>query len=116
MVSLTQLGELAAAVLFVIWAAVLLWHLFGRLLRPMRGERIWMLLPGEGDGEGLEATLRWLAWCREGGVFRGWAVIFDRSLTPQGRELALNLARRWNWVSCCPAGSLEEWLSQDEEP
>ena len=46
MVSLTQLGELAAAVLFVIWAAVLLWHLFGRLLRPMRGERIWMLLPG----------------------------------------------------------------------
>lgn len=53
MVSLTQLGELAAAVLFVIWAAVLLWHLFGRLLRPMRGERIWMLLPGEGDGEGL---------------------------------------------------------------
>lgn len=73
-------------------------------------------LAWRGRRRGAGGHLRWLAWCREGGVFRGWAVIFDRSLTPQGRELALNLARRWSWVSCCPAGSLEEWLSQDEEP
>ena len=116
MVSLSEVWELAAAILFMIGAAARLWYLFGRLMRPIRGEQIWMVLPGEGDGEGLEETLRWLAWCRESGTFRGWAVIFDRSLTPRGRELALNLARRWSWVSCCPAGSLEEWLSQGEEP
>lgn len=113
---MTGVWELAAAILFVIGGAALLWYLFGRLLRPIRGGRIWMVLPGDGDGAGLEETLRWLAWCRDGGAFRGCAVIFDRSLTPQGRELALNLARRWSWVSCCPAGSLEEWLDRDEGP
>lgn len=116
MVSLTRLGELAAAVLFIIGSAALLWYLFGRLLRPIRGERIWLVLPAQGDGAGLEETLRWLAWSRESGGVRGWAVILDRGLTPQGRELALNLARRWHWVSCCPPGCLEEWLRQDEQP
>lgn len=113
---MSEVWELAAAILFMIGAAVLLWYLFGRLMRPMRGDWLWMVLPGDGDGEGLEETLRWLAWNRESGGVRGDTVILDRSLTPQGRELALNLARRWSWVSCCPRGSLEEWLSQDEEP
>ena len=113
---MAEVWELAAAILFVIGAAALLWYLFGRLLRPVSGKRVWMVLPGEGDGEALEETLRWLAWYRESGGIRGWVVIWDRSLTPQGRELALNLARRWSWVSCCPTGSLEEWLGQDEEP
>mgnify|MGYP006976862310 CR=1 FL=1 len=52
MVSLSEVWELAAAILFMIGAAALLWYLFGRLMRPIRGEQIWMVLPGEGDGEG----------------------------------------------------------------
>lgn len=111
-----ELGEMAAAALFLIGTAALIWWLLGWALRPAAGAPVWMVLPGEGDGEGLEEALRWLAWNRESGGVRGWAVIVDRSLTPRGRELALRLARRWDWVSCCPQGCLEEWLSQDEEP
>ena len=33
-------------------------------------------------------------------------------LTPEGRELALRLALRWSWVTCCPSGALEEWLGR----
>ena len=32
--------------------------------------------------------------------------------TTEGRELALHLALRWNWVTCCPRGALEEWLGR----
>ena len=71
----------------------------------------WLLRPGE-DGGGLEVALRQLAWLRRAGLFRGEAVIWDAGLTPEGRELALRLARRWPWVTCCPGGALEEWLGR----
>ena len=85
---------------------------FGWLLRPGEGAGCWAVLPGRGDGGGLEVALRQLAWLRRAGLFRGEAVIWDAGLTPEGRELALRLARRWPWVTCCPGGALEEWLGR----
>ena len=70
------------------------------------------VIPGRGDGDSLEAALRQLAWLRRAGLFRGEAVIWDAGLTPEGRELALHLALRWSWVTCCPRGALEEWLGR----
>ena len=86
--------------------------LFGLLVRPARGREPWVVLPGRGPGEDLEAGLRQLAWLRRAGLFRGEAVIWDEALDREGRQLALRLALRWPWVICCPPGELEEWLRE----
>ena len=114
MVWVRLLSELAITALAATGATALIWALMGWLVRPRPGSGVWVVIPGQGDGAGLEESLRQLARCREAGTLDGWAVIWDRGLTPQGRELALTLARRWSWVSCCPAGCLEEWLTQDD--
>ena len=77
----------------------------------MRSEP-WVVLPGRGSGEDLEAGLRQLAWLRRAGLFRGEAVIWDEDLDREGRQLALRLALRWPWVTCCPPEELEEWLRE----
>ncbi|MFR4561235.1 MAG: hypothetical protein ACLT5P_08420 [Flavonifractor plautii] len=76
------------------------------------GGEPWVVLPGRGPGEDLEAGLRQLAWLRQAGLFRGEAVIWDEALDREGRQLALRLALRWPWVICCPPGELEEWLRE----
>ena len=100
------------ALLCALGAAVLLWLLLGWLVRPASVHNLWTVIPGRGDGDSLEAALRQLAWLRRAGLFRGEAVIWDACLTPEGRELALHLALRWSWVTCCPRGALEEGLGR----
>ena len=38
------------------------WWLFGRVLRPLPGQGVCALLPGRGDGEGLEQSVRAFVW------------------------------------------------------
>ena len=104
--------EAILALLCALGAAVLLWLLLGWLVCPASVHNLWTVIPGRGDGDSLEAALRQLAWLRRAGLFRGEAVIWDAGLTPEGRELALRLALRWSWVTCCPRGALEEWLGR----
>ena len=104
--------EAILALLCALGAAVLLWLLLGWLVRPASVHNLRTVIPGRGDGDSLEAALRQLAWLRRAGLFRGEAVIWDAGLTPEGRELALHLALRWSWVTCCPRGALEEGLGR----
>ena len=104
--------EAILALLCALGAAALLWLFFGWLVRPASVHNLWTVIPSRGDGDTLEAALRQLAWLRRAGLFRGVAVIWDAGLTPEGRELALHLALRWPWVTCCPRGALEEWLGR----
>lgn len=71
------------------------WWLFSRLLRPLPGTDILVLIPGIGDGEGLEQAVRSLMWLRSLGLLRCPVTIRDRGLTPEGRRLARELCRRW---------------------
>ena len=103
-----EMLEAALALLCALGVGSLLWLLF----RPARGREPWVVLPGRGPGEDLEAGLRQLAWLRRAGLFRGEAVIWDEALDREGRQLALRLALRWPWVVCCPPGELEEWLRE----
>lgn len=80
-----EMLEAALALLCALGVGSLLWLLFGLLVRPARGREPWVVLPGRGPGEDLEAGLR---------------------------QLALRLALRWPWVICCPPGELEEWLRE----
>ena len=100
------------ALLCAVGAAALIWLFFGWLIRPAKVDRLWTVLPAQGGGAALEGTLQWLAWLRRAGLFHGEAVIWDVGLTAEGREVALRLCLRWPWVTCCPKGSLEEWLER----
>lgn len=84
-----EMLEAALALLCAVGAGSLLWLLFGLLVRPAQGREPWVVLPGRGSGEDLEAGLRQLAWLRRAGLFRGEAVIWDEDLDREGRQLAL---------------------------
>jgi len=82
----------------------------GRLLCPVPGDSVWILVPGMGDGENLERELRGLMWLRERGLLRCPVAVADRGLSREGRELALRLVRRWPDVVLWPAKHLDELL------
>ena len=75
--------------------ALAAWWLFGRLLRPIPGTQMRVVLRGEGDGSGLEQAVRSLMWLRSLGLLSCPVTILDEGLTDEGRWLAQELIRRW---------------------
>ena len=75
--------------------AALLWWQVGRLLRPLPAPGVRVVIPGQGDGAGLEQTLRALYWLRGMGLLRGAIVIETEELTSAGLALAAELTRRY---------------------
>ena len=71
------------------------WWLVGRLLRPIPGARIRVVIYGEGDGASLEQSVRSLMFLRSLGLLSCPVRIRSRDLNPEGKELARKLARRW---------------------
>ena len=90
---------------------LLAWWLFGRLLRPIPRQAMYALLPGRGEGEGLEQSVRAFIWLRSLGLLSCPVVIADVDLTARGRELALRLTLRWPGVILWPAGELPEYIA-----
>jgi hypothetical protein len=105
------MGDIVLAVLCVLVLAVLVWWLFGRLLRPLPGTSIRVLIPGRGDGNGLEQAVRGLIWLRSLGLLRCPVVIGDIDLTPEGWELALRLTARWPDIILWPIEDLPDYLA-----
>ncbi len=91
------------------------WWLLGRLLRPIPGREGFAVLPGRGDGEGLEQGVRSFLWLRSLGLLNCPVVIADVSLSPEGREVALRAASRWPEVLVWPASSLAELAAFSRE-
>ena len=87
--------ELTGAAAASIALAALLWWQLGRLLRPIPVPGVRIVVPGQGDGENLEQTLRGLYWLRGMGLLRGGIVIETAGLTPAGLALAAELSRRY---------------------
>ena len=75
--------------------AVLLWWQMGRLLRPVPGRNVQVVISGRGDGEELEQTLRALSWLRGMGLLRSGIVIETEDLTDTGLTLAEKLIQRY---------------------
>ena len=101
-----EMLEAALALLCALGVGSLLWLLFGLLVRPARGREPWVVLPGRGPGEDLEAGLRQLAWLRRAGLFRGEAVIWDEALDREGRQLALRLVAVGHLLSAGGTGGV----------
>ena len=101
-----EMLEAALALLCALGVGSLLWLLFGLLVRPARGREPWVVLPGRGPGEDLEAGLRQLAWLRRAGLFRGEAVIWTGRVVswpcgwPCGGR-GSSAVRRGSWRSGC---------------
>lgn len=107
------LWEALLTLLAALGLALLGGLLFGRLLHPIPGPGLWVMIPGQGEGETLERDLRALMWLRGLGLLCCTVAIVDSGLTPQGRELSLRLASRWSGVVLWPAQSLDDLISKD---
>ena len=101
-----MLMEAVLTLLAALGLGFLVWLLFGRMLHPLPGSELTVLLPGRDDGTTLERDVRAIRWLRGLGLLRCPVVIADVSLTAEGRELARRLAARWSEVSVVPAQEL----------
>ena len=89
--------------LAVLGLVLLVWVLFGRMVCPMPGRELVVVLPAKDHGSTLERDIRGLMWLRSLGLLRCPVVIADMGLTPEGVRLAHLLAERWSVVSVVPA-------------
>lgn len=101
-VGLTALSTLGLGFLF--------WWLVGRLIRPISTSAARIVIPGRGNGEELELTVRGFIWLRSLGMITCPLLIADAGMTPTGRDIAQRLAARWPEVILCPIDRLEETL------
>ena len=103
------LTEAVCALLLTAGVLALAWRAFGRLLAPIGvpgGPTVWCVVRGEGDGRGLEQTVRGLLWLR-GGAGGSFAVLIaDGGLDEAGRAIASTLSQREDGVYLCPLEAL----------
>ncbi len=72
--------EIVLTVLCLMGLGLLVWCLMGRLVCPVPGQEVLAVLEGQGDGGGLEQSVRALMWLRSLGLLRCPVVIVDPPL------------------------------------
>ena len=88
---MTQVVQFLAALLAAFGLVGLGWLALGALLLPgVCPAR--MVVDAQGDGGGLEQTVKALLWLRRTGLWRGAVVIDDHGLDERGAALARTLA------------------------
>lgn len=86
--------EVILSLLAVVGLLSLSWLLLGHILTPAGSGESLSIVPGRGDGETLEQSVRGLLWLRGGGLLAGNVVIVDCGLAPTGRAVAAALCLR----------------------
>ncbi len=90
---MTQVLQFLAALLAAFGLVSLWWLVMGALLLPgVCPTR--MVVVAEGDGGGLEQTVKAMLWLRRTGLWWGSVVIEDRGLSREGEALARALAQK----------------------
>jgi hypothetical protein len=97
--TLWMVWEGLLTLLAVLGLVLLGWVLFGRMVCPVPGRELVVVLPAKDNGGTLERDVRGLMWLRSLGLLRCPVVIADMGLTPEGVRLAHLLAERWSVVS-----------------
>lgn len=85
--------------------------IFAWLLLPLQPGSVYSVLPGRGDGDGLEAQCRAYLFLYHLGVFRQDLLIVDLGLDAEGRDLASRLAALDPSIRICTPAQLEEIIS-----
>ena len=101
--------EIILSLLAVFGLLGLGWLLFGRILAPVGG-RFCAVVPGTGDGGGLEQSVRGLLWLRGGGLMKCPVVIVDCGLSDQGKAVAAALVLWEPGIATCTAEELPRHL------
>ena len=86
------------------------WFLFGQLLAPVAGEKVFAVIPARGAGERLEHDVSGILWLRAGGMARMTVVIVDDGLDCDGLAVAKALLERENGIRFCRREELEDIL------
>lgn len=89
-----------------------LWLLFRRALFARAGEetRACAVVAAQGDGSGLEQTVKELLWLRLGGARHYTVLIADAGLDARGRAMAAALVNSLPEVVVCPMERLADYL------
>lgn len=109
---MNELMELTWAVLAVLGLLGVWWVLFGRMLTPAGqiGAPVFVVVRGEGAGEGLEQTFHALLWLRAWGLGACPLLLVDAGLNEEGRAAARLLLRRWPEIELCgPEDAAQYW-------
>lgn len=107
--------EVILALLAVAGLMSLSWLLMGHILTPAGGTGTVSLIPGTGDGETLEQSVRGLLWLQGGGLLGGRVLIVDCGLTPAGRAVAAALCIREPGLEICPASELSVYIKSTQK-
>lgn len=67
--------------------------IFARLIRPVQ-QAVYAVVPAQGNGDGLEQTLRHLHWLQREKLSRFTVLVVDTGLTDAGRDTVAALQRR----------------------
>ena len=105
--------EVILSLLAVAGLLSLSWLLLGQILTPAGNRETLSLIPGKGDGEDLEQSVRGLLWLRGGGLLTGGIVIVDCGLSPTGRAIAAALCLREPGVEICPLSEVSVYIKQN---
>lgn len=105
--------EVILSLLAVAGLLSLSWLLLGQILTPAGNRETLSLIPGKGDGEDLEQSVRGLLWLRGGGLLTGSIVIVDCGLSPTGRAIAAALCLREPGVEICPLSEVSVYIKQN---
>lgn len=104
--------EVILSLLAVAGLLSLSWLLLGRILTPAGNGETLSLVPGKGDGEDLEQSVRGLLWLRGGDLLTGNVLIVDCGLSPTGRAIATALCLREPGVELCPLSEVPVYIKQ----
>ena len=90
---------------FLCGALLLCLHgfLFARLLPPAQKAPLFAVIRAQGDGEGLEQTLRHLHWLHREKLSHVPVLVLDAGLIPEGRRIAAALQRKDPALLFCTA-------------
>ncbi len=106
--------EVILSLLAVAGLLSLSWPLLGHILTPAGDGEGLSIIPGRGDGETLEQSVRGLLWLRGGALLTGDIVIVDCGLTPTGRAVAAALCLREPGVEVCSLSQLSVYIKQEK--
>ena len=110
MVSFLQIF-IALAAVTVIFGVI--WSLFGSLRTPIRcgpGIGICTVISVQGSAEGLEQTLKGLAFLQESGAMLGQILLVDVGLNEDGQILSRLILNKYAGVVVCKAEDVAEWI------
>ena len=110
MASFLQIPIAMAAIAIIFWVV---WSLLDSLktpVRPGQSTGVTTVVTAQGNGEGLEQTLKSLIWLQENGTVPGQIILADAGLNEEGKILTRLIVKKYTGVVVCNAEEVAQWI------